>query len=128
MEAAGRRIVYLDINHWYALGEAMTGCPREARDLDVLRQLLGLVEQGRIMIPLSAVSYIELSENPRDRQREEAAGVMTCHVEYDHIDEEDITKNSSLSRSWVGAPSPLSERSLVLASTLPSRERRGTSG
>jgi hypothetical protein len=77
VEAAARRTVYLDINHWYALGEAMAGRPREAEHVDVLRQLLDMVEQGRIMFPLSAVNYIELSENPRDHQREEAANVMT---------------------------------------------------
>jgi hypothetical protein len=73
VEITGRRTVYLDINHWYALGEAMAGHPQKAEHVDVLHQLVRLVEQGRIMIPLSAVSYIELSENPRDHQREEAA-------------------------------------------------------
>jgi hypothetical protein len=77
MEATARRTVYLDINHWYALGEAMAGRPRQAEHVDVLRQLLGLVEQGRIMFPLSAVSYMELSENPRDEQRQEAANAIT---------------------------------------------------
>lgn len=77
MEPSGRRTVYLDINHWYALGEAMVGRPQKPEHVDVLRQLVCLVEQGQIMIPLSAVNYIELSENPRDHQREEAAQAMT---------------------------------------------------
>jgi hypothetical protein len=77
VETSGRRTVYLDINHWYALGEALAGHPQKPEHLDVLKQLTHLVEEGRIMIPLSAVNYIELSENPRDHQREEAAKAMT---------------------------------------------------
>ena len=71
-----RRAVYLDINHWYALGEALAGHPKQPEHLDVLRQLTEFVEQGQLMFPLSAVHYIELSENPRDHQRGEAANVM----------------------------------------------------
>ena len=77
VETTERRTVYLDINHWYALGKAMAGHPQEPEHVDVLHQLSEQVEQRRIMIPLSAVNYIELSENPRDHQREEAAKVMT---------------------------------------------------
>lgn len=77
METAARRIVYLDLNHWYMLGEAMAGHPRQPEHADVLRVLREQVEQGRLMFPLSAVHYIELAENPRDHQRKEAADVMT---------------------------------------------------
>jgi hypothetical protein len=76
VETGERRTVYLDINHWYTLGEAMAGHPQKPEHVDVLRQLSEAVELGRIMIPLSAVNYMELSENPRDHQREEAALVM----------------------------------------------------
>lgn len=85
VETTGRRTVYLDINHWYALGEAMAGRPQKPEHVDVLNQLTGLVEQGRIMIPLSAVNYIELSENPRDHQREEAAKVMTLLARFNTL-------------------------------------------
>lgn len=44
--------------------------------VDILRMLTEQVEQGRLMFPLSAVHYIELSENPRDHQREQAANAM----------------------------------------------------
>lgn len=71
-----QRTVYLDLNHWYALGEAMAGHPRQAGDADVLRMLAKLVNQGQLAFPLSAVHYMELAENPRDHQREEAAKVM----------------------------------------------------
>ena len=37
------------------------------------------------MIPLSAVNYIELSENPRDHQREEAAKAMTLLARFSTI-------------------------------------------
>jgi len=69
--------MYLDLNHWYALGRAMVGHPDRAEHVDILRTLREQVEQGRLMLPLSAVHYIELAENPRDHQRKEAADVMT---------------------------------------------------
>jgi hypothetical protein len=75
----------LDLNHWYALGEAMAGHPREPEHLDVLRQLIKCVEQGQLMFPLSSVHYIELAENPRDRHREEAANVMTALSHFNTI-------------------------------------------
>jgi hypothetical protein len=85
VKTTGRRTVYLDINHWYALGEAMAGHPHKPEHVDVLHQLVRLVEQGRIMIPLSAVNYIELSENPRDHQREGAAKAMTLLARFSTI-------------------------------------------
>ena len=85
VETTGRRTVYLDINHWYALGEAMAGHPQKPEHVDVLHHLVRLVEQGRIMIPLSAVNYIELSENPRDHQREEATKAMTLLARFSTI-------------------------------------------
>ncbi len=85
METSGRRTVYLDINHWYVLGEAMAGHPQEPVHVDVLHQRPRLVKQGWIMIPLSAVNYIELSENPRDHQREEAAKAMTLLARFNTI-------------------------------------------
>lgn len=58
------------------LGEALAGHPRQPEHVEVLRQLAGQVELGRIMFPLSAVHYMELAENPREHQRQEAARVM----------------------------------------------------
>lgn len=71
-----RRTIYLDLNHWYALGDALAGRPQQPEHVDVLRQLVELVEQGKVMFPLSAVHYIEVSENPRDEYRQRAANVM----------------------------------------------------
>lgn len=71
-----RRTVYLDLNHWYMLGEALAGHPRQREHVVVLRQLAEQAEQERLMFPLSAVHYMELAENPRDHQRQEAARVM----------------------------------------------------
>jgi hypothetical protein len=76
VETTARRTVYLDLNHWYALGDAMAGHPQRPEHLDLLRRLSALVEQGQLMFPLSAVHYMELSENPRDEYRQRAANVM----------------------------------------------------
>jgi len=70
------RTVYLDLNHWYALGDAMAGCPQQPDHLLLLQQLTGLVDEGKVSFPPSAVHYMELSENPRDEQRRRAASAM----------------------------------------------------
>jgi hypothetical protein len=72
----GTCIIYLDLLHWYALGRTMAGRPDDPRHVDILRMLTEGVEQGRLMLPLSGVHYMELAENPRDNQREEATRVM----------------------------------------------------
>lgn len=76
MEASTRRVVYLDTNHWYALGRAMAGHPDQPEHVDILGMLADQLGQGRLMFPLSAVHYMEIAENPRDHQRKEAADVI----------------------------------------------------
>lgn len=76
MGSSDLRTVYLDLNHWYMLGEAAAGHPRQPEHVDVLRKLAELAQQRKFMFLLSAVHYMELAENPRDLQREEAARVM----------------------------------------------------
>lgn len=70
------RTVYIDINHWYALGRADAGTPDTPEDAIVLRKLQEEVDAGRLVIPLSSVTYMELTENPRDHQRKPTADVM----------------------------------------------------
>jgi hypothetical protein len=76
VEATTRRIVYLDTNHWYALGRAMAGHPDQPEHVDILRILADQLGRGQLMFPLSAVHYMEIAENPRDHQRKEAADVI----------------------------------------------------
>ena len=70
------RSVYIDINHWYALARADGGRPDKPEHAAILRTLQAEVEAGRVVIPLSSVTYTELTENPRDQLRQAAAGVM----------------------------------------------------
>ena len=76
MEATSRPTVYLDTNHWYALGRAMAGHPDRPEHVDILRALVEQVEQEQLTFPLSAVHYMEVAENPRDDHRKEIADVM----------------------------------------------------
>ncbi|MFJ1602570.1 hypothetical protein ACIOHS_04240 [Streptomyces sp. NPDC088253] len=76
METKTRRSVYLDLNHWYALGEALANTPQDPGHKHALNLLVRLVEQGEIILPLSTVTYMELAENPRDHIREKAAKAM----------------------------------------------------
>lgn len=71
-----QRIVYLDINHWYALGRAAQGNPDSPEHAKILASLQDEVDAGRLMLPLSHVTYEELTENPRDQLREPTAAVM----------------------------------------------------
>jgi hypothetical protein len=71
-----QRTVYLDINHWYALGQAAQGNPDKPEHAKLLTALQGEVDAGRLVIALSSVTYEELTENSRDRFREPAAEVM----------------------------------------------------
>ncbi len=76
MAASLPRKVYLDLNHWYALGDALAGAPIDPSHIPILKQLQEHVQRGEIIFPLSSVHYIELTENPRDGQRERAAKAM----------------------------------------------------
>jgi hypothetical protein len=76
VEATARRVVYLDTNHWYALGRAMAGYADQPEHIDILRMLADQLGQGELIFPLSAVHYMELAENPRDQQRTEALSFL----------------------------------------------------
>lgn len=69
-------MIYLDLNHWYALGDALAGVSKNPEHVTILNQLQGHVERGEALFPLSAVHYMELTENPRDDHRERAADAM----------------------------------------------------
>lgn len=71
-----QQTVYLDINHWYALGRARQGNPDSPEHAALLTALQDEVDAGRLVIPLSHVNYEELTENPRDQLREPTAKVM----------------------------------------------------
>ena len=70
------QVIYLDLNHWYALGAADAGRPDQSSDLELLEQLRSLRAAEAIILPLSAIHYSELRENPRGRLTAEAAEVM----------------------------------------------------
>ena len=72
-----RRIIYLDLNHWYMLAEAKqksdSSQPGAVKALERLRELRAA---QRIVLPLSSVHYMEVTENPRDHLRHAVAEVM----------------------------------------------------
>jgi hypothetical protein len=78
MPASGTPVIYLDLGLWYALGEANAGHPRQPSHTEILAKLAAEVQLGHLRFPLSAVHYMELTENPRDAQRQEAAAVMAA--------------------------------------------------
>jgi hypothetical protein len=73
-------VVYLDLNHWYALGAALAG--NRPDHVAIAQKLKDQVDQGRLVFPLSSVHYMELTENPREHQRREAADAMDQLSQY----------------------------------------------
>src|SRR5271157_1570316 len=69
-------VVYIDLNHWYALGAARAGRPDQPSDMDLLERLRLLRNDGSILVPLSSIHYTELRENPREHLTTEAADAM----------------------------------------------------
>ena len=67
--------VYLDLNHWYTLGRALSG-GGDTPTVAVYTKLKDLVQSGVIRLPLSSVHYMELTENPNDTQRLQAGVAM----------------------------------------------------
>jgi hypothetical protein len=76
MIAHDPRIVYLDLNQWYILGLVATGTPRDPKHPAILAALQSEVDAGRLMVPPSKVTYLELTENERDTLRQQVADVM----------------------------------------------------
>lgn len=64
------------MNHLYALGRVGAGRSVSSVDTDLLAKLRALRAGGTVLLPLSAIHYMELRENPRDRLTTEAADVM----------------------------------------------------
>jgi hypothetical protein len=75
-------VVYLGLNHWYALGAALAGRPEHPEHVATLQKLKDQVDQGRLVFPLAAVHYTELTENPRDQLRRESADAMDLLSHY----------------------------------------------
>jgi hypothetical protein len=71
MRRQGHKIVGVVVHVVSAAGH-----PRQLSHPDILSKLTNEANLGRLRFPLSAVHYIELTENPRDKQRREAAEVM----------------------------------------------------
>jgi hypothetical protein len=67
--------IYLDLNHWYTLGRAVSG-HGDKPTREIYTKLRELVQSGAIRLPLSSVHYMELTENPNDTQRRQAGDAM----------------------------------------------------
>jgi hypothetical protein len=69
-------IAYLDLNHWIALAKAAVGHPDGARTRPALGALRDLRAGGRVLFPLSATHYMEMSRIADPRQRLDVAQTM----------------------------------------------------
>jgi hypothetical protein len=70
------QLVYLDLNHWISLAKAHVGHRTGTEFRDPLEVLRRAKRSGRFVFPLSAFHVMELTANPRARQRFNVADVM----------------------------------------------------
>jgi hypothetical protein len=69
-------LAYLDLNHWIALAKAAVGHADGERSLPALGALRDLHAAGRVLFPLSATHYMEMSRIADPRQRFDVAETM----------------------------------------------------
>lgn len=75
----GRKIVYLDTNHWVNLRHVVLGS-RLAKPVygEILEALNGLCQRGRIVCPVSFPLFLELMKQSDERTRLPMARLMDC--------------------------------------------------
>jgi hypothetical protein len=76
-ELAGRKIIYLDTNHWINLRHVVLGSPREKPGYrEILELLQRLHGQGRTCCPISFLLFIELMKQSDPLTRLQTAKLM----------------------------------------------------
>ena len=70
-----QRTVYLDLNHWVGLSQAVTGHHEGRQYLGVLEDCRAAAAGG-VLFPISSVTYIEVSKITDPRQRMDLAAVI----------------------------------------------------
>ncbi|HET9117047.1 MAG TPA: hypothetical protein VFN75_03050 [Pseudonocardiaceae bacterium] len=68
--------VYLDVNHWVALAKARLGRPASQQDQQVYEMLRNATAAGRVIVPLTAATYMEVARIGQLRQRTDLANVV----------------------------------------------------
>lgn len=68
--------IYIDLNHWIGLSKARLGQPEDGPYSGALEALTDGVKSGRLMLPLSAAHYEEVSAIADPRQRADIALTM----------------------------------------------------
>ncbi len=69
-------IVYLDLNHWIGLSQALAGHPRGAMHVDVLEACRAARSIGKALFVLSGTVYVEVQKIKDPRQRRRLADVI----------------------------------------------------
>ena len=73
---AGTLIVYLDLNHWIGLAQALAGHPKGAAHGDVLQACRAARSGGKALFVLSGTIYAEVQKIKDPMQRRRLAEVM----------------------------------------------------
>lgn len=63
--------LYIDLNHWIELAKA-----RKAGDLSLEARLARLVEDGKVIIPVSAIHMLEISAILKEHQRQDLSAML----------------------------------------------------
>lgn len=65
----GVKVVYLDLNHWISLAKAMAGHPDGEAHNEILELSVKSADEGSVVFPLTATTYMELFKIGKYRQR-----------------------------------------------------------
>ena len=72
----GRRLVYLDLNHWISLAKTLSGHAGGSRDRGILERLVHAAEQGHAVFPISLPIYVEVLKIGEHRRRSDLRRVI----------------------------------------------------
>src|ERR1035441_9975426 len=73
---ADKLVVYLDLNHWIGLSQALAGHPKGAAHGTVLEACRAARSAGRALFVLSATIYAEMQKIKDPMQRRRLAEIM----------------------------------------------------
>jgi hypothetical protein len=113
---ADKLIVYLDINHWIGLSQALAGHPKGAANGDVLQACRAARSAGRALFVLSGTIYAEVQKIKDPMQRRRLAEAMEELTDFSTLVSRVVVMElefSALLDPVAKLPNPLSRTPLV---------------
>ena len=113
---ADKLVVYLDLNHWIGLSQALAGHPKGAANGTVLEACRAARSAGKALFVLSGTIYAEVQKIRDPMQRRRLAEVMEELTDFSTLVSRVVVMElefSALLDPVAKLPNPLSKASLV---------------